>query len=292
MAEVIGGIGISHTPSMGVEYDRGMDSGFDPAWAPWFEGTRPVKAWLEEVGPDRIVIIYNDHLNFFQFEAYPTLAIGVADLFRQADEGWGLRDLPSLPSDSAFGWHLTNELVRGEFDMTVCQELAIDHGIYSWFPYLFDEPWSTPIHPIAVNLIRQPFPTSQRLHKLGLALRQAIEAWPAKERVLVIATGGMSHQIHGGRFGIANQDLDRFFLRNLHRHCQKLVQVPQERWMELGGVDAVELSIWFSMRGALSDDIAERYAFQTFPRITGCGVIVFEEPARHRANAPTEYFHE
>jgi hypothetical protein len=278
MASIIGGIGISHTPSMGIEFDRGIVSGFSPRWAKWFDGTRPVNQWLKTTKPDRIVIIYNDHLNYFQFEAYPTLAIGVSDSFAQADEGWGLRSLPSLPSDTSFGWHLTTELVRGEFDMTVCQELAIDHGVYSWFPYLFDLPWSIPVHPIAVNLIRHPIPTSRRLFKLGNALRAAIQAWPARERVLIIATGGMSHQIHGARFGIANEDLDRFFLRNLHRNCEALVEIPQERWMEMGGVDAAELAIWFAMRGALSNEINEHYAFQTFPVITGCGVIVFEEP--------------
>ena len=278
MAELIGGIGISHTPSMGIEYDRGIVCGFEPAWQAWYDGTRPVKAWLERASPDRIVIIYNDHLNHFQFDAYPTLAIGVADTFAQADEGWGPRDFPSLTGDAPFGWHVTHSLVRGEFDLTVCQELTIDHGIYSWYPYLFDLPWTIPITPLAVNMVRHPIPTSQRLHKLGAALRSAISAWPGTERVLVIATGGMSHQISGARFGMANEDLDRFFLKKLHRDCDSLVAIPQETLMRLGGSEAAELAIWFAMRGALSDDINEVYAFQTFPKITGCGVIVFEEP--------------
>ena len=275
MAEIIGGIGISHTPSMGLEYDRGIASGFDPAWQPWFDGTRPVKQWINEAAPDRLVVIYNDHLNFFQFDAYPTLAIGVAEKYAQADEGWGLRPFPSLLGDVEFSWHLTNELVRGEFDLTVCQELAVDHGVYSWYPYLFDLPWSLPVTPIAVNMVRHPIPTSRRLHKLGLALRGAIGLWPRDERVLVIATGGMSHQISGARFGIANESLDRFFLRNLREHSEMLIDIPQQSLMRLGGTEAAELSIWFAMRGALPSNIAEVYSFQTFPKITGCGVIVF-----------------
>jgi hypothetical protein len=277
MAEVIGGIGISHTPSMGMEYDRGLASTFDPAWQRWYDGTRPVKDWLRKIAPDRMVVVYNDHLNHFQFDAYPTLAIGVAESFPQADEGWGLRDFPSLPGDTEFGWHVTNCLVRGEFDMTVCQHLAIDHGIYSWFPYLFELPWRIPVTPIAVNMVRHPIPTSRRLHKLGAALRSAISDFPRNERVLVIATGGMSHQISGARFGMANEDLDRFFLRKLHNHCSVLVDIPQETLMRLGGTEAAELSIWFAMRGALSDQIEEIHSFQTFPKVTGCGVIVFEE---------------
>jgi len=122
MSRIVGGIGISHTPSMGSEFDRGMREGFSPAWKLWFDGTRPVKAWLEAMRPDQIVVIYNDHLNFFEFDAYPTLAIGVADRFAQADEGWGKRPYPDLAGDIKFGWHIAGSLIQQEFDLTVCQE--------------------------------------------------------------------------------------------------------------------------------------------------------------------------
>jgi hypothetical protein len=271
-------MGISHTPSMGVEYDRGLSRGWAPEWKVWFDGVQPVKAWLEALKPDQVVIVYNDHLNHFEFDAYPTLAIGVADEFPQADEGFGLRPFPGLPGDVAFGWHVTNALVRGGFDMTVCQRLAVDHGIYSWLPYVSAPPWPWPVLPIAVNMIRHPIPTNERLRDLGAALRTAIEAWPGEERVLVVATGGMSHQISGTRFGMANEALDQYFLDRLHEHAGELIAVPQAEYMRLGGTEAAELSIWFSMRAALSETIRKVYSFRTFPRITGCGVILFEEP--------------
>ena len=262
---------------MGVEYDRGVNQGWSPEWKLWFDGVQPVKAWLEALRPDQLVIVYNDHLNHFEFDAYPTLAIGVADSFPQADEGFGLRPFPSLPGDVDFGWHVTTDLVRGGFDMTVCQSLAIDHGVYSWLPYLAKPPWPWPVLPIAVNMIRHPIPTSERLRDLGAALRRAIEAWPVDQRVLVVATGGMSHQIAGARFGMANEALDQFFLDRLEHQADELIAIPQEEYMRLGGTEAAELSIWFAMRAALSDDIRKVYCFRTFPKITGCGVIAFEE---------------
>jgi protocatechuate 4,5-dioxygenase beta chain len=277
MARLIGGIGISHTPSMGVEYDRGLARGWAPEWQVWFDGTRPVKDWLAKAAPDQVVIVYNDHLNHFEFDAYPTLAIGVSDDFPQADEGFGLRPFPSLEGDTDFGWRVTESLVRGGFDMTVCQTLKVDHGVYSWLPYVADAPWPWPVLPIAVNMIRHPIPTSQRLWDLGGALRRAIESWPGDQRVLVIATGGMSHQISGTRFGIANEAFDQFFLDRLQDHARELIDIPQAEYMRLGGTEAAELSIWFAMRGALSEELRKVYAFRTFPKITGCGVIVFEE---------------
>ena len=105
MAAVIGGIGISHTPSMGLEYDRGTASpdGFSPRWQPWYDGTRRVEELLERLAPDHLVVVYNDHLNHFDLDNYPTLAIGVGARFRQADEGWGPRDLPDLEGDTRWG---------------------------------------------------------------------------------------------------------------------------------------------------------------------------------------------
>ena len=279
MARIVGGFGISHTPSMGIEYDKGIANGFDPRWQEWFDGTRAAKEWLTAIKPDRFVIIYNDHLNHFDFSAYPTLAIGVAETFPQADEGWGPRPFPNLPGDTEMGMHLTTRLVRGGYDLTVCQDLAVDHGIYSWLPYLLDTPWNVPITPIAINMVRQPIPTSERLHGFGKALREAIEAFPGDERIVVVATGGMSHQISGARFGIANETLDRYFLEKLKDDVTKLVAIPQEELMRLGGTEAAELAIWFAMRGALSDDLREVHRYYTFPYITGCGVIVYEEAA-------------
>lgn len=285
MARIIGGIGIAHTPSMGMAYDRGMRSGFEPGWQLWYDGTRPVAQWLQDVRPTQMIVIYNDHLNHFDFKAYPTFALGIQHQFPQADEGWGQRPLPELPGAPALAMHLGTHLVReSDFDLTLCQELALDHGVYSWMPYLQTPPWQIPVTPIAVNMIRQPLPTSRRLVQLGQALRRAIADWDAPgERVLVIATGGMSHQISGTRFGIANLELDRHFLARLPRHMDELAAIPQETYMRYGGTEAAELSLWFAMRAALSDDARHVYDYYTFPQITGCGVLILDDQA---ADAP------
>lgn len=277
MAEIVGGIGISHTPSMGMEFDRATASGaWPPNWELWFRGTRPVKRWLDERAPDSLIIVYNDHYNQFSFDAYPTLAIGVAESFAQADESWGVRDIAALRGDIDMGWAVTEWLVHHEFDMTVCQQLEIDHGIYSWLPYLFDQPMRATVLPIAVNMLRTPLPTSQRLWNLGAAIRDAVTALPTNERVLVVSTGGMSHQIVGERFGMANEDLDRHFLANLTTKPELLLGIPQEELMRIGGTEACELSIWFAMRAALGEKPREIYSYYTFPKITGCGVLVME----------------
>jgi hypothetical protein len=292
VARVIGGIGISHTPSMGLEYDRGTGSpaGFSPVWQPWYEGTRRVEELAGQLAPDHLVVVYNDHLNHFDLDNYPTLAIGVGERFPQADEGWGRRDLPDLAGDVRWGLHLTEQLVGREFDLTVSQNLAIDHGIFSWLPYVFGRTgqngaggngaaagWPVTVTPIAVNMVREPLPTPNRLRSLGRAIRASVESFAGDERVLVIATGGMSHQISGARFGIANEELDRYFLRRLPGHLDELVAIPVKEYLRLGGTEAAELTLWFAMRAALSQRARAAYSFQTFPAITGCGALVMAE---------------
>ena len=127
-------------------------------------------------------------------------------------------------------------------------------------------------------MVRHPIPTSQRLHNFGKSIRAAIESFPGDDRILVVATGGMSHQISGARFGIANEELDRTFLDLLPDHLDRLAAIPTDELMALGGTEAAELTLWYAMRAALSEAASSVYAFQTFPAITGCGVLVMAEP--------------
>lgn len=280
MARIVGGLGVSHTPSMGIEYDRVHAEGrsADPRWAPWFDGAAPAKRALADLRPDHLVVVYNDHLNHFSLDDLPTLAVGVGESFPQADEGWGRRDLPVIGGDVDWGMHLVDELVERDFDPHVSLALEVDHGIYSWFPYLFDAPWPVTITPIAINMVCWPIPTPRRLCAVGRALAGAIASFPRDERVVVVATGGMSHQISGARFGIANEELDRTFLELLPGHLDQLAAIPTAELMELGGSEAAELILWYAMRAALTESAHPVYSFQTHPSITSCGVLVMTEP--------------
>lgn len=79
MASIIGGIGTSHVPTIGVAYDKGKQQ--DPLWKPLFDGYTPVANWLAEQQPDVLVFFYNDHCTTFFFDLYPTFALGVGERF-------------------------------------------------------------------------------------------------------------------------------------------------------------------------------------------------------------------
>ncbi len=274
MARIVGGIGSSHAPSIAQAWDKGQQH--DELWAPLFDGYVPVKRWLERLKPDLMVVLYNDHMNRFFFDAYPTFALGVADWFAQADEGWGKRDLPDLTGDAAFGWHLARCLIGDEFDPTICQDMAIDHGIYSVLPMLTDARWPAPIVPIAVNVIQHPLPTARRLWRLGAAIRRAAEAWPEERTVVVIGTGGLSHQLHGARFGLVNPEWDNRFLDLLESDPEALTGLSHTEYMERGGAESVEMIIWLGMRGALGASVKRVHRNYHAPLITGYGLLALE----------------
>jgi protocatechuate 4,5-dioxygenase beta chain len=274
MARIIGGIGSSHAPSIAHAYDHGKQK--DPVWAPLFDGYAPVKLWLGEQKPDLMIVLYNDHMNRFFFDAYPTFALGVGDLHLLADEGWGKRNFPAIPGDSAFGWHLARSLVADEFDPTICQEILIDHGILSILPLMWDAPWPAPIVPLAVNVIQHPLPTARRLLKLGRALRRAVESYPKDIRVVVMGTGGLSHQLHGERFGFMNAEWDNRFLDLIESDPETLANIDHHEWMERGGAESVEMIMWLGMRSALGSAVRRVHRNYCAPLITGYGLLLLE----------------
>ena len=274
MAEIVGGIGVSHAPSLARAYDQGL--GEDPDWKPVFEMFEPAAAWLEALQPDVLVMVYNDHVNRFFFDAYPTFALGVAAEYKQADEGWGRRPLPDLRGDDALGWHVARSIVADEFDPTICQEMDVDHGVYSVLPFLAPPPWSTPIVPLAVNVIQHPLPTPRRCYRLGQSIGRAVAAYEEDARVVVISTGGMSHQLHGEDFGHLAPEWDNEFLDRLEADPAPLCELDHLEYMERGGAESVEVIMWLAMRGAMGESVRRIHRAYSAPMLTGYGIVCFE----------------
>ena len=178
MGRIVAGIGTSHVPSIGGAFDRGKSG--TAAWKPLFDAYVPVREWLKEQKVDVCIMVYNDHGADFFFDKYPTFAIGCADSYPIADEGFGVRPLPPIRGDLAFSQHLCRSLVYDEFDITVCQEMAVEHGFLVPMHLCFEhttESWPVPTIPIEVNVLQHPLPTARRCYRLGQAIRRAVESY-------------------------------------------------------------------------------------------------------------------
>jgi protocatechuate 4,5-dioxygenase beta chain len=277
MAKLIAGFGTSHTPAIGAALDNGKAG--ETYWAPVFAGYAPVQRWFETVKPDVAIVVYNDHVNAFDFKIIPTFAIGCADEFPIADEGWGARPVPTVQGHSEFAAHLVQELVLDEFDITIVNEMAVDHGLTVPLSLAYGKPsaWPVRVIPLAVNVIQYPAPTGNRCYNLGKAIKKAVEAWPEDLRVVIFGTGGMSHQIQGPRAGLINKDFDTAFLDGLSRDPDGLAKIPPLTYLREAGNEAIELVMWLIMRGALGANVEETYRFYHVPASsTAVGAILLE----------------
>lgn len=276
MGKVVGGIGLSHVPSVGPAYDRGKQQ--DPAWKPLFDAYVPVRDWLRKLEPDIAIVVYNDHVAEFPFDKYPTFALGAADSYAIADEGFGTRPLPEVSGDAEFSTHLVESLIADEFDLTVCQEMGVEHGFLVPMNLCFPSNasgWPVKSVPLQVNVVQHPLPTARRCYKLGQALRRAVESY-GDARVVVLGTGGMSHQLQGKRFGFMNEKFDQWFMDELERDPRGLAEISHHKIMEEAGAEAVELIMWLTMRGALPEKAKRVHRHYYAPMTTGMGLITFE----------------
>jgi protocatechuate 4,5-dioxygenase, beta chain len=277
MAEIIGGVGCSHVPAVGAAIDKKVTG--DAYWAPYFAKTIPAKEWMAAAKPDVAILIYNDHATAFSLETIPTFALGMAETFEVADEGFGRRPVPEVVGDPALAWHLAESLVADEFDITMINDMCVDHGLTVPLSVLFGEPdaWPCRVVPLCVNVVQYPVPTGNRCFRLGQAIRRAVESYGADQRVVVIGTGGLSHQISGQRAGLINTEFDAAFLDQLVTDPEGAAKIPHIDFVREAGAEGIEMVMWLVMRGALGDDVREVYRATHVPTSnTHNGLLILE----------------
>jgi protocatechuate 4,5-dioxygenase beta chain len=279
MAKIIGGITTSHVPAIGRAIAKGLQQ--DPYWKPFFDGYVPIHQWLQEARPDVVVLLYNDHgLNFF-LDTMPTFSVGAATEYRNADEGWGIPTLPPFLGDAALSWQLIESLVADEFDITTCQEMKVDHAFTLPMALLWpDQKWPVRVIPVCINTVQDPLPTARRCWKLGEAIGRAVAQWESDERVLILGTGGLSHQLDGERAGFINKEFDLRFMDSMVDDPQWATQFTTRELVEHTGTQGVELLMWLAARAALGEKAVALHRNYHIPiSNTASGLMLLEPVA-------------
>jgi len=280
MARITAGVGCSHVPAIGVAMDTGITD--QPYWQPVFEGFEFSRKWIAEKKPDVIFLVYNDHCTAFDASCIPTFALGAAATFEPADEGWGPRPVPIVRNHQKLASHIAQSLILDEFDMTIMNEMEVDHGLTVPLSVMFGEiapegEWPCLVIPLAVNVVQYPAPTGNRCFQLGKAIRRAIESFPEDLNVMVFGTGGMSHQLQYKRAGLINPEFDAMFLDRLTSDPVGLSQMPHVDYLREAGSEGVEMVMWHVMRGALDDVVTEVHRHYHVPASnTAVGHIILE----------------
>lgn len=280
MAKIIGGLAVSHTPTIGFAVDHNKQE--ESAWAPIFESFAPMQKWLDEKKPDVLVYIFNDHVTSFFFDHYSAFTLGIDEQYEVADEGGGPRDLPAVKGHAALSQHIGASLMADEFDMSFFQDKPLDHGLFSPLSALLPHEggWPSQIVPLQIGVLQFPIPTARRCYKLGQALRRAIESFPEDLNVAIVATGGVSHQVHGERCGFNNPDWDEQFVDMIVNDPERLTEMTLAEFATLGGMEGAEVIMWLVMRGALSANVKKLHQAYYLPSMTGIATLILENQSR------------
>ncbi len=183
----------------------------------------------------------------------------------------------------ALSWHLIEQLVANEFDVTMCQEMLVDHAFTIPLALLWPEPDARPVRtvPIAINTVQHPLPSPARCFKLGQAVGRAHRLlFASNQKVLILGTGGLSHQLDGTRAGFINKEFDQMCMDKLATDPEALTRYSSLQIVEEAGSQGVELLNWIAMRGALTGSVAKVHANYHIPiSNTASALLVLDNQA-------------
>ncbi len=278
MAKLTAGIATSHVPAIGAAIDLGKTE--EDYWKPVFDGYKWTREWQKEQAPDVVILVFNDHASAFDMNIIPTFAIGCAEEFQPADEGWGPRPVPKVEGHPDLAWHIAQSCILDEIDMTIINQMDVDHGLTVPLSLIYDQPkaWPVKVIPLAVNVVTYPPPTGNRCWVLGEAIARAVESFPEDLNVQIWGTGGMSHQLQGPRAGLINAEFDQAFLDDLTADPERLRYLAHKEYLVESGSEGIEMVMWLIMRGALGKNVRELHRHYHVPASnTAVGHIVLEK---------------
>jgi aromatic ring-opening dioxygenase catalytic subunit (LigB family) len=203
---------------------------------------------LEAARPDVIVAFSNDHLLNWPINNTPEYTVGIGEEHvGPADwyDEWLALDKYRIPGHPAIARHIVNEGARRGIAFAYLRRMQFDDGFSVPMHYLNPE-GRIPLVPVSMNCTVPPIPTPERAYHVGNHVRDLLRAYPGKERIAVVATGGLSHEPGGPRYFWVDEEFDRWFLDLLKRgdHQALLRECTLERMEAAGSGGTAELLAW------------------------------------------------
>lgn len=246
MANIVGAFAVSHTPVMlnfpdAIEQEDREDV---------FRAFSAVGETLQRLNPDVVVIVSDDHMHNFFLNNMPAFCIGATDAYPTPVEHWLKADKRVLKGAPTFGAHLVGEALQAGFDPSFSMSLTLDHGVLTPLQ-LAGIADKVTIVPVLVNCVQPPLPLMRRTLDFGKMLGRAITSYPGEERVVVLATGGLSHDISTPRMGMVNEVFDRRFLELLADNDDDVLIDYVANHVDEAGNGAEEVRTWLVARGVI-----------------------------------------
>lgn len=273
MAEIVAAALVSHAPLITGKPEVSRPEHRDRLYAGFHELHRRLAA----ARPDVIVMFVNDHLQNFPYSNMPAFCVGLADAYDAPSAGGArlMRIEPrKIPGAPAWSMALLEAGLEGGFDF------AYSYEIESWdelsVPLHFLAPEGrTPIAPVYTNCGAPPLPTLRRCHRMGAFVGDFIRSRPGRERVALVASGGISHWVGTPETGRINPDFDQRVLDRVARgDVEPLLSLTWEDIEREGGNGGQEIRNWVALMGAVPGWKGDVLAYAPVAEwITGCATV-------------------
>jgi aromatic ring-opening dioxygenase catalytic subunit (LigB family) len=272
MGQVVGVFAAAHSPGM---------TGFPERAEPEkrkavMDAFTTVRNRLTGLAPDAVIAVSVEHFTNFSLANLPAFAIGTAaDYLGPVTEEMGAFlniTQRRYPGAAALGDHLYRFAISAEFDPAlVAGDLDFDENFC--VPLEFLDPDSRlPLVPVIVNGVNRPGPTARRCYAFGRMIRSAVEAQDQVGRVVVLATGGLSHWVGMREAGDINEEFDRDFLRRLAQDDPTELTAYRQDEIDAAGNGADEIRTWIVAAGAAGTGL-HTLAYEPIPAwLTGTAV--------------------
>lgn len=191
---------LSHTPLRGLN-DPGAEVEAEVAAV-----LAKARAEVEAFDPELIVIFAPDHYNGLFYDLMPPFVIATAA--ESVGDYKTLLGPLSVPGDLALD--LAKHLLDSDLDIALSHRLQVDHGCTQTLEEVSGSLTRYPVIPIIINSVAPPFGPYRRIRKLG----EAVGKFVAKldKRVLILGTGGLSHEPPVPLLKGANEDISNFLI--------------------------------------------------------------------------------
>jgi Catalytic LigB subunit of aromatic ring-opening dioxygenase len=244
MAQIVGGVGLSHSSFMVSNPGQADEDQASRAFAAYARAS----AYVQRLAPDALVVFGTDHFNSFFLDNLPQFCIGVGDRYDGCEDNMPPMAVPG--AEQLANDVLTGLLERG-FDPALSQDLNLDHSFFSPLHFLTPA-LDVPVVPIVTNAITGPFPPPRRSFEFGAAVRETLRGSTACGRVVVVGSGGLSHWPGTTEHGRINEEFDRIFLQHFAAaDLPWLTQLSTADLLHHAGNGGQELRNWLALRGCL-----------------------------------------
>src|SRR2546428_11349342 len=247
MGEIVAACGTVHAPQLIIRPPDEKPEMLDASIAAMHQ----LGKILDETKPDVILFLGSDHLETFSVTCVPTFAIIAGNRVIAKHAGFHY----NLPNNREMAEDLLNKLMRANFDVAYSDDAVLGHTFAVPFEYLLERR-KIPVVPFFTNVYLPPLPSMQRCAALGREMAEVIKG--RKERVAVIASGGMSHYPGTSKYENPEFDFDYWMIAELERgNINALLDLTPTQLDETGNTEMLNWATMFGMIGAVPGELLQ-----------------------------------